>query len=415
MGRTGSRIPPVGLTWDEIKSKLETAGNVAIVRGNLEYPTEDVSFAYLLSIEKARYGRNDTQRGGIQTIDAFTDKAIEGLLAGEVVITARADRFIDVGDGNTYWFWMPIGYGTADFEIAKRVDGSHTELAHEAVDLNDYNYVGMASISGSTLKFFREDLTTPKITATDTTFASGYFGVFQQIGKGDTHPYSSKLVAPSTALPQPSIILEYEITGDGSEENPIRPAMPEDLVEVDETQIDAETWAAIQSNPKGQNGLPLINKLAVTWGAFDYKEGEPTMLVVITRDNPYQSGAILKQIEHAKSKNLKVLKPPRDYSEAIEQYRQLKQKFTEWIAGAENYCYQMLGHPDIEPLAVADFYYGEVIEHRTHYKQLKRVPEWEMERTLNMWNERIKRVTAVPAERKEKHQKKMSEILKKGW
>ncbi|RLI07543.1 hypothetical protein DRO42_07930 [Candidatus Bathyarchaeota archaeon] len=93
----------------------------------------------------------------------------------------------------------------------------------------------------------------------------------------------------------------------------------------------------------------------------------------------------------------------------------LKKDFPEWLAGKDNYAYQTLGHADIEPLAVADFYYGEVIDHKTHYDQIKKVPDWEMERTLRRWKDGLDKVTAVTSEQKEHHQKKLEEILKRGW
>jgi len=426
-------IKRAGLSWEQIKQKLENEGakNKAydsdvdgvfdltaiptITRDKLEYPTEDVSFAYLAAIQKLTYDRVRESNPGYRTVDSFSDKALLGLVCD---LNPLAIRYAGGANGNRYNAYVNTSASTADFKISKVIDGSETVLSSESVDLSRASgHLVMFSVAGSTLKGFREDLTTAKISATDTDLASGYVGTSIPTG-GDYNYYASlltfELKAPATPLPKAKAIIEIDQLK--QDLRPIPDNAPAFLKE------DIKRYEILKQKGFTDEEIKLlfgdiqthVDLASVTWGAFDYK-GEATMLIIITGDNPYQSGAIEKQIEHAKSKNLKVLKPPRDYSEAIEQYRQLKQEFTEWIVGIENFAFQVLGHEDIEPLAVADFYYGELIEHKTHYKQLKRVPEWEMERTLNMWNERIKRVTAIPAERKEKHQKKMSEILKKGW
>jgi len=413
MGRTGSRIPPVGISWEEIKSKLESEGSKnkaydsdvdgvfdlaaipTIPRSKLEYPTEDVTFAYLAAINKIKhFPHSDTWSGGheVLTYDSFADKAVEVALRDGAGAIGRGD-----GVDDEYEAWLESEASTADFALTKIVNGVLTVLASEAVDIGaNSTHLVKISISGSTIKGYRNDMVTEKISATDTDLASGYFGYKFHSDSRPLSGFDAILQAPSSPVNPAKAIVEVEVIGNGTEDDPFKPNLAK----------------LLDKHPEFGD----IDKLVVTWGAFDPKPEHNTMLITITSGNPYTGEkAITEQIEHAKSKNLKVLKPPSDYSEAIEQYRQLKKDFPEWIAGSENYCYQTLGHPDIEPLAVADFYYGELIEHKTHYKQLKRVPEWEMEKTLNMWNERIKRVTAVPAERKEKHQKKLEEVLKLGW
>ena len=157
-----------------------------------------------------------------------------------------------------------------------------------------------------------------------------------------------------------------------------------------------------------------VDLASVTWGAFEHKSEHNTMIITIVGDNPYKEGAIAKQIDYAKSKGLKVFSPPNDYSEAIEQYKQLKKDFPEWLAGKDNYAYQTLGHPDIEVLAVADFYYGELLEHKTHYDQIKKVPDWELERTIKRWRD-LHKYAKAPKEEIEKHARKLDEVLRVGW
>ena len=364
----------------------------SITREKLEYPTEDVSFAYLHAIGKLtpsvtyRYGY-----AGIATVDAFTDKAISCIMeTGEwdILNNALNARIANPSTfDNLYACGFDTSESTADFRIDKIVNGTATHLAHEAVDLgNGYPYWVTFSVVGSTLKGWRQkvrDLTvSATVSVTDTDLASGHFGV------GGVRQSYAELLAPASPLPKALAIIECNVVGSGNLEDPIRPNLAQDLR--DEKDL-----------------------LSVTWGAFDHKKEHSTILIIVTGENSYTGEkAILEQIEQAKSKNLKVLKPPRDYKEAVEQYRMLKKDFPEWLAGKENYTYQC-GF-DIEPLAIADFYYGELIEHKTHYKQLKRVPDWEMRKTLSMWKERLKKVSALVEER-DKHLKKLEKVEKIGW
>ena len=399
-----------GITWTEVKNKLETEGaknkaydsdvdgvlDLAVIptitRSKLEYPTEDVTFAYLAAINKTDVGEA-FQAAPVLTIDEFTDKAVKNAATGEAAI-ASYGRYND--SDNYYSHQHAPTLSTADHRLLKYEGGSCSVLASESVDLNsEHGYLYKFSISGSTLKGYRSDMTTEKVSATDTSFASGKWGVgtsYYTFG-GGTGSFGAKLLAPSSPLTKPKIIVECEITGSGTSEDPFRPNLKQELSKHDK--------------------FGNIDKLSVTWGAFDHKPEHNTMLICITGGNQYTGDkAILEQIEHAKRKNLKVVKPPKDYHEACEQYRKLKKEFPEWIAGKENYIYQC-GF-DIEPLAVADFYYGELLEHKTHYKQLKRVPEWEMERTIKRWRDLHKHVKA-PREEVEKHAKKLDEVIRVGW
>jgi len=364
----------------DVDGVFDLAAIPTITRDKLEYPTEDVTFAYLLAINKAIDRLSHSESPVVVTVDSFTDKATEGIISiyYGVFFARREDAYIAK---NAYFQRFASGESGTDHTIRKVIDGTVTELANEGIDLAT-EYKGTYAkfnVSGSTLSAYRVDPTTPKISATDTDLASGQFGVRLAIGgtiKEDwTGSVAAKLLAPSTELPKALAIVECEITGSGNDEDPIRPDLTQGL----------------------------------KWGAFDYK-GEATMLITITGD---QSGAIQDQIEHAKSKNLKVLKPPEDYSEAIEQYRQLRQHFPEWIAGKDNYAYQTLGHEDFEKFQVADTYHGNIIE---GYKPdaYKNVPDWEMRKTLAMWKERLKHTEVAKLEA-EKHLKKLEEVEKKGW
>ena len=111
---------------------------------------------------------------------------------------------------------------------------------------------------------------------------------------------------------------------------------------------------------------------------------------------------------------MRALAPPKDFSEAVEQYSKLEKDFPHWLAGKDNYAYQALGWEELELFAVVDFYYGELIEHKTHYDQLKRVPDLELGRDLKMWLGKLESVTVLTEERN-KHVDKLRKVLKLGW
>ena len=358
-----------------------------VKRSDLEYPTEDVNLAYLLAISKAGWWiEEESARSGLATVDSFTDKAGQMPCTDNSAILGRYQ--------DAYNFYYAEIYG--DFLIEMRSAGDFTTLASEGVDLETGWYLVMLSITGSTLKGFRTDMTTPKISVTDTTFASGKYGTYQDGWEGfhlSCMWYACKLLAPASPLPPAQSIIEVETTGSGSPEDPIRPNFAQ----------------LLDKHPEFGD----INKYAVTWGAFDYK-GESTMLVVVTADNPYQSGAILKQIEHAKSKNLKVYKPLRDLTEVKQLHRQIKQDRQEIIAGVHNLAYQCIGHEELEHLAVADLYDG-FTQGIYDTKNLKNVPDWELRKAIAMWKDRLKRVTTITATEVDKHMKKLEKFERVGW
>ena len=390
--------------------KIDIDAIPTITRDKLEYPTEDVPFIYLIAIGKIAFTRCGITYT-IHTVDQFADKAIDYIqtLNGYIPASARcADP--STFSTNKYIAYVDTGQSSADFMLKKYYNG-YTTLATESVDLDEQAYLIRLSCSGSTIKAFRDDLSTPKLSVTDTDIPSGYFGVhgFRMSYYPYSDPYATYLRPPSTQLPQAKAIVEVDIIGSGTEDDPYRPNLAQELVEVSKSDVDPETWIAIQDNPRGKNGLPLIDKASVMYGVFDHKPQNNTVLVVITSGNTFTGEkAIQKQIEHAK----RTIKPPGDYSEAVELHRQLKPDF-DWIAGKDNFAYQTLGHPDLEAFQVADTYYGNVID-GIKPDAYKKIPSFEMYKTLAMWKDRLKRATVVKSEA-EKHLKKLEEVEKKGW
>jgi hypothetical protein len=407
-----------------------------IARSQLEYPTVDVYFPYLEAISKCRwYGPGVGVQGfwHFGTVDSFTDKSLWAPLPNIFHIAMR------MTDGNnTYTANLDSGATTADFILDKRSAGTTTSLAAEAVDIGSYDvYQVVGSISGSTLNGYRDSsyTTSPtlKISATDTTFASGAFGYTKRrdyIGSS-VHEGYALLKASLSPLPPALAILELNVDGTGKPSDPFRPAMSKSLAEIsslaglpDFLYAEAKKYSILKAKGFTDEEIKTIfgyipqhqvDLDSVTWGAFElHPDKAPTTIITITGDNPYKSGAILRQIELARKKNLKVLSPPRDYREATALYSQLKRDYPHWLAGKDNFAYQTLGWEILDWFQNIDFYYGELLEHKTHYQQLKQVSDREITIRLNELIDRLSKETALTDER-DKHIGKAKEILKKGW
>jgi hypothetical protein len=315
---------------------------------------------------------------------------------------------------------------TADFALRKMVAGTLSTLGTEAVDLSGITYLQKISCSGSTIKAFRVDMTTPKITVTDTSIASGLFGTGDLPNTVGSEPVAGTLRAPASVVPQAQIIVELPVEGNGKFDDPYRPSLSKSLVEIasliglpDFLYAEAKKYDVLKAKGFTDDEIKTlfgyipqhqVDLDAVTWGAFEFHPDKaPTAIVVITGDNPYKSGAIERQIAFAKKRGLTVLPPPKDYNEAVEQYYKLKDKFPHWLAGKDNYAYQTLGNEVFELFANADFYYGELIEHKTHYDQLAKVPESELRRRIEEIYSKLKKVDILTYER-DKHLKKLKAV-----
>jgi len=399
----------------------------SLLRSQLEYPTVDVNLAYLIAINKYRHLRGimGYDDHGIAAFDSFSDKAIERIIVWN---SESPCRYVDAN--NHYSQSIDTAKSTADHFLSKRSGGTNSTLATESVDLGARaTKLIKFSISGSTLKGFREDMTTPKISATDTAFASGYFGVRVEVGNAyisDNYSDLGTLRAPSSQLPPPILIIEVDVikTPDGV----YRPNLSQNLVEIssltglpDFLYQEAKKYEILRNKGFTDDEIKLVlgyipqcqvDLDTVTWGAFEFSEKSATNIIVITGDNPYQSGAIDRQKSAAK----RVFTPPKSYDDAVALYNKLKNDYPHWLAGKDNFAYQVLGYEELECLAVVDFYYGELIEHKTHYDQLKRVPDWELRNILRMWSDRLERAKPdIPYDEYVKHRNKLDKILRLGW
>jgi len=104
----------------------------SITRSKLEYPTADVSFAFLTIIDKTLTCQ--FIRGVIiGTRDSFADKAV----FGGAQVNQNPSLYARYQDYNNSYdnILNPVNVGT-DHQLEKIVAGSITALAKEAVDIN---------------------------------------------------------------------------------------------------------------------------------------------------------------------------------------------------------------------------------------------------------------------------------------
>jgi len=397
----------------------------SVTRVKLEYPTVDVSFAYLDAINKlVEVQAPDWDETGSATVDVFVDKAIEGVISDQsMFISLRTDKTWN----NRYSLIVDTGFSTRDFGIHKVVNKSYYIIAYEAVDLVTYSsHLAKLSISGSSIKGFRGDLSTPKITVTDTTFASGSAQIGAGWGRGTAHSLTYFLRAPASPSPQAISILEVGVEGSGSPDDPYRHVLSRNLVPISQLSglpaflyREAKKYEVLRAKGFTDEEMELllgyvpkhqVDLDAVTWGAFElHPDKSPTAIVTVVGDNPYSQGAVERQRGVAK----RWWSPPSGYNEAVELYMQLSRDF-DWLAGKDNFAYQVLGWEELEWLQNVDFYYGELVEHRTHYSQLKQVSDDEIRGRIEELIGKLSSMGVLRGER-ESHIAKAKEVLRRGW
>jgi len=418
-------MPDAVLDYHRLKTPIDHP-DLSVIRSKLEYPTEGVSFAYLTAIDKVVIPAvSGAVFPFVQTVDAFADRGMRYNACGE-----RSRGHGRVSGSNYYGHSLDYGLTTQDHHISKYVNGVDTTITYEAVDLDrNTTYYLLFSISGSTLKGFRNDLTTPKISATDTAIAGG--GWSPPIGWSDSAGaevnLTARLVAPSSPSPPALGVLEVDLEGSGKPEDPYRPAMSKNLVPIpqltglpDFLYRDAKKYEILKA--KGFTDDEIIYLISdriqthvdldsVTWGAFElHPDKASAVIITITGDNPYKVGAIDRQ----KSKAKRVFTPPKSYDDAVTLYNQLRKDYFHWLAGKDNFAYQVFGLEVFDYFQNVDFYYGELIEHKTHYDQLKKVPDWEIRNRLNELIDKLSKISILIDER-DKHINKAREILRRGW
>jgi hypothetical protein len=404
----------------------------SVTRSKLELPVPPVSFSYMAV--------KDALDVGWYWDDAHPLVFYNTVVVDSAIYVLHADSYgprpvvrwqgsAKILNKNWYEAWINSVATTSDFMIRRSVNGYISVLAGEAVDLaGGSTYPVLFSVSGSSLKAvrYRSNGTVATINATDTTFVSGYTGYVHNTYGAATLDYVMGISPPLTPVPVAQAIMEFDVEGSGKMDDPYRPSMSKNLVEVnsliglpDFLYREAEKYQVLKNKSFTDEEMMLllgyvpkyqIDINAVTWGVFEFNPESPTVVIAVAGDNPYKEGAVERQKAVAE----RWWRPPGDYREAVELYNQLRRDHPYWLAGKDNFIYQMLGLEIFEWFQNVDFYYGELIEHRTHYDQLRQVGDEEIRRRLNELIEKLSNAAGLGDERK-KHIAKAKEVLKRGW
>jgi len=274
-----------GLVTGEYLAKTSRSDQL-VSRDMMEYPLTDVNFSYLAIIGKLAYSPIEIANLALQEV--LTDKAIESIQRVVSWATVIYGRLTDLN--NWYRTCYNTGFATADFFIQKKTAGTPAILASEAVDLatNDW-YRTKCSISGTLIEGYRVDMVTPKVSVTDTDHASGYFGIGYFTGDGVllSKLPETFLRSPSSEPPRVLAYFEVPIIGTGTNEDPFRPQMPEELTthpELGVRNLLAMSHASlIPTDPT--TGKPIHGTALVR--IFEQPDRDPTL-----RDIPTCLGAL---------------------------------------------------------------------------------------------------------------------------
>jgi len=229
------------------------------------------------------------------TSEEFPDLAIKTRLNAHA--NTHCDAYARHVDHNThYWVYLYYGAATADHVMGKKVNGTYTTLATEAVDLGTYYwYWTIFEAVGSTLNSYRastpyvEPPASPTLTATDTDISTGRWGVRHWgVGPRGLHGLFLFFIKPpslGTEPPRkPLTYLEVPVEGEGEIDKPFKPRLPMALEEIPPQIIDERNFNTLKSTlgkfmaekDVVELGRALgyvsvkthINKLAFTWSAL---------------------------------------------------------------------------------------------------------------------------------------------------
>jgi hypothetical protein len=207
----------------------------------------------------------------------YADKAVRGILR-VMYSTGYADYWnllaARVGDSgeplaDNYYVLLDASASAADTRLAKYDASvpSSTQIGSEAVDLvaGTFHDVRL-SCSGTTIKVYRNDMTTPKISVTDTFRSSGKWGVLTVYGAVSDLYWTVRLEVAASPPPKTIGIYEVPVIGSGEIDDPYRPQLPEYLEIPSANELDGYDKTlrkAIKHNRDGK-----VNRIAVSWGAL---------------------------------------------------------------------------------------------------------------------------------------------------
>jgi len=346
--------------WDDGLPNSVKIDRVKLVEGILGRPVTSTWFnsLYLLMPIPGAWGDPDYVYADVAMAAEYT--CCTGVSTGGEYVQIRSRENIKFGYAQTYyWLEIAVARSTSDFAVWKRVAGTHTQLATEAVDLTaEATQCTLLQATGTTLKAARTspaplpmwacnpDTAVPsgdfKITVTDTAIANGtvninkrdsrytpstYWGAVSYFHNGWT-PFSPEfclIKPPSSPSPEPLAYFEMpieffdlpEFNEDGTV-NLTRQfygvKMPEEIVTVEKPVpepirkrkeiLERKGWSQEEIRMFLPEAFPTekINRLAVTYSALipTDNKGKPknsTAIVNVFPSSPEYVHPIEKRIQ----------------------------------------------------------------------------------------------------------------------
>jgi len=241
--------------------------------------------------------------------DEVEDAAVELYGGGpyrESLVAVCRGQLVADGNVDRYNLHIRPDLATADFFLNRRVAGALTTLWTEAVDVPAIRAQKIkCSVSGSTIACYRNDMTTPKGTVTDTAITGvGRWGTLVWT-ESPVQIWYVKLLSASSEIPKMKnpVWTLLPIIGKGTRDNPYRPKLPERIAD---HPVEPEIYGK-------------INELATSYSAIipcDKKTGKPlhpVALCLIGSKTPRKIEAVEMMIEE----ELKVNRVFAEYSRKV--------------------------------------------------------------------------------------------------
>jgi len=416
------------------------------------------SFVYLALTNRLMAVLN-TFHGNMNVVDKneYTDKGITALSSYWGFLLARlkdvGNHYVGYEETDTGWRGTSIYLAIEliiDDEIIYLAEGDSPWYTEYSMLATVLKFSALGSMLGliAYLDTNPIDILNPPqaffgISASDTTFASGYFGYgykfYYDTVELSTDVLTVYLVEPEipgyTPPPQPPqppspqsiqplqppasfdgftdpvtivephstyAVVEVDVVGDGSRDNPIRPNFDASVVVkeryrklydvlVNKLKLsEAEAIDVLKSMYRN----PISRRCDVNYGAIDYK-GTPTMFVVLS------GGNVGKYVSRSRSKNMfaDYIKPSFDFVKEL--HRRIRSENKEMLITENELAFQILHRREYEIDAIADFYHREVVD----LKRLNPARVSGFDRTIDSWikkAEQLKRTDSLTKLKKAK-------------
>lgn len=201
----------------------------SVTRAKLEYPTLPFTLSYASAKGMVEYLINTPAAGYRCLVTTFSVSD-----AAMILFARNFSRHmvrLDPVNNNAYVYDLDTTLTSKDEYILRYTAGTATNLGNSARDVSDLFYVHEAYAVGASLKFI--SMGVEVVSVTDTAHASGRWGVSRGAASGYDPPTTEAVFTTSPEFTPLNCIAYFEVpvTGSGTEDDPYRALMPEELAE----------------------------------------------------------------------------------------------------------------------------------------------------------------------------------------